>query len=108
MFNIDGEKRPIGGAALLDDCVDPCGPDHVRAAIDDIIEMLGARTPPDARQQPTGLVNALGLESTLAGVGVRTPAQVIALAASASPIRLATNPRGFNDLSLADFVTGID
>jgi alcohol dehydrogenase class IV len=103
-----GPALEFNAGVSLDDCVDPRGPDHVRSVIEDITEMLGVRTPPEARRRLAGLVNAVGLESTLAGVGVRTPAQVITLAASASPIRLATNPRGFNELSLADFVTGID
>ncbi|MEA2022838.1 MAG: phosphonoacetaldehyde reductase [Actinomycetota bacterium] len=90
-----------------DDCSDRRGPDHVRAAIDDVLGVMDVATPADARTTLTDLVSAVGLEPTLRGVGVELPDQRRALAASASPIRLATNPREFDGASLIALVDGV-
>ncbi|MEA3510201.1 MAG: hypothetical protein U9R51_02080, partial [Actinomycetota bacterium] len=91
----------------FDDCTDPRGPDHVRSVIRDILHLMGADTPERGRRHLTELVASAGLEPTLRGVGVETPEQRRILAHSASPIRLATNPRRFDDVSLIALVEGI-
>lgn len=103
-----GPVLEFNAGVLPDDCADPRGPEHVRAVLSDIVEMLGVRSPIEARQKLMDLVNEVGLEATLAGVGLRTPVQTKALAASASPIRLVTNPRRFDESSLAALVSGIN
>ena len=94
-------------AVGLDDCTDPRGQGHVRAVIDDILEMMGADTPEEARRQLNDLIVSVGIDPTLRGVGIATSDQRQILARSASPIRLATNPRQFDDASLIALVDGI-
>ena len=90
------------------DCSDHRGRDHVRAAIDDVLGMMDVATPAEARAKLTDLVSVVGLESTLRGVGVESPDQRHTLAASASPIRLATNPRELDAESLTSLVDRIE
>ena len=90
-----------------DDCADPRGPQHVRRVIADILDLLGVATPADAHAYLDGLVGDLGLEPTLAGVGVVSSEQRRALAASASPVRMATNPRRFDEESLEALVASL-
>jgi len=90
------------------DCADPRGPDHVRAVIEDVLELMGVATPAEARSMLTELIAAVGLDSTLSGVGVAAGARRHDLAKSASPIRLATNPRRFSHEALSQVVSEID
>ncbi|MEN8235306.1 MAG: phosphonoacetaldehyde reductase [Actinomycetota bacterium] len=90
------------------DCADPRGTDHVRAAMDDVLDLLGVAAPSEGRELLERLVGDLGLEPTLAGVGVVSTEQRRRLAASASPIRMATNPRRFDESSLEALVASID
>jgi len=90
------------------DCIDPRGPDHVRAAIADVLDIMGADTSAQGRTVLTQLIASLGLEPTLSGVGVNDAAKRRALAASASPIRLATNPRRFDLPALEALIEGIE
>lgn len=102
-----GAVLEYNAAVGPNDCSDRRGPDHVRAAIDDVLGMMGVATPAEARAMLTDLVSTVGLEPTLRGVGVESPDQRRALAASASPIRLATNPREFDGASLNTLVDGV-
>ena len=89
------------------DCADPRGPDHVRTVISDVLDVIGVATPAQARERLTELVEAIGLDPTLAAAGVETPEQSRALTRSASTITLATHPRPFDDESLLAIDEGI-
>ena len=102
-----GPVLAYNAAVGADDCTDPRGPQHVRGAIDDVLTLMGAATPREAQAMLTDLVGNLGLEPTLTGVGVDAPSRRRRLAASASPIRLATNPREFTEASLERLVVDV-
>ncbi|MEN8114242.1 MAG: phosphonoacetaldehyde reductase [Actinomycetota bacterium] len=95
-------------AAVSDaDCADRRGSDHVRTAMADVLDLLGVATPEEGRHLLDLLVGDLALEPTLAGVGVVSTDQRRRLAASASPIRMATNPRRFDEPSLQELIASI-
>ncbi len=103
-----GPVLEYNAAVGRDDCVDPRGPDHVRSVVADILDILDVSTPERGRERLTELVVSVGLDPTLRGVGVATTREREELAASASPIRLATNPRRFAAADLVDLLAGID
>lgn len=95
-------------AAVSDgDCADPRGAPHVHTVMIDVLDILGAETPAEGRTLLEQLVGRLGLETTLAGVGVVSSEQRRRLASSASPIRMATNPRRFTQESLVALVASM-
>ncbi len=102
-----GPVLEFNAAVRPDDCADPRGPDHVREAIADVLKIMGVRTPSEGRAVLSQLVASLGLEPTLSGMGVDDASKRHMLAASASPIRLATNPRRFAGTSLVDLIADV-
>ncbi len=103
-----GPVLEFNAAVSIDDCADPRGPEHVRSVIDDVLSIMGADGPSDARRQLSELILSVGLDPGLDGVGVDTAERRCELAASASPVRLATNPRRFDDDSLHALISAID
>ena len=97
-FNADVSER---------DCSDPRGPDHVRRVIADVLDVLDVGSSREANTAITNLVGSLGLDPTLSGVGVTGPSRRRSLADSASPMRLATNPRQLDREELRRLVDGI-
>ncbi|HZJ48580.1 MAG TPA: phosphonoacetaldehyde reductase [Acidimicrobiia bacterium] len=102
-----GPVLEYNAAVRAEDCTDPRGPSHLRTVIADVLSLMGAATPSEARRRLTDLVESVYLEPTLRGVGVETAEQRRRLAASASPIRLATNPRRFDAASLGNVINDI-
>ena len=72
--------------------ITPAGPEAHRAAMQDLIHLLGQETPEDAAAFWCNLMKACGLESTLAEVGVKTKEQVKALLESLNNTNLGTHP----------------
>jgi len=90
-----------------DDCADERGPDHVRGVVDDILGILGVPDPAAGRVMITELIDAVGLEPTLHGVGMSGPARRSALAMSAPEVRMRTTPRRFTDSGRIHLIAGI-
>jgi alcohol dehydrogenase class IV len=74
------------------DCLDPRGPDAVRARLDTIVRLLGAASVEEACRRWSGLLAELQVHARLKDVGIRT-ADLPALIAAINPERLANNPR---------------
>jgi alcohol dehydrogenase class IV len=73
----------------LQDSVDPS--DHA-AAMSFIVDALGAQDGASARTNFVGLLDRLGLPSTLTAVGYESPDELIDLAATVNAQRLGNNP----------------
>jgi alcohol dehydrogenase class IV len=89
------------------DCADPRGPEHVHRVVADVLDVLDVDSAHEANTALSALVAAVGLEPTLAGVGVADASSRRRLAHTASPIRLATNPRRFTETGLERLIASI-
>ncbi|WP_206795401.1 phosphonoacetaldehyde reductase [Amycolatopsis sp. MtRt-6] len=87
------------------DTNDARGAAFVRARIGELQELLGVRTPREARVRLDGLVAATGLRTRLADLGVRAADLPRLVDAATHSPRLAGNPRRLGRAALLDLVT---
>jgi alcohol dehydrogenase class IV len=95
-----GPLLEYNGAVSPDDCVDPRGADFVRARIEDVLAVLGARDGSEGRQALASLMERIGLEASLSGAGVTTQAARRAIVDAVDADRLANNPRVLDTAAL--------
>ena len=94
-------------AVSEEDCLDPRGADFVKARIDEVLQIVGARDGAAGREALTSLLQRLGVETTLSALGVTTQAERQALVDGVDAVRLANNPRFITPTTLAAIVDGI-
>ncbi len=87
-----------------DDCNDKRGCEHVRSAIDKIIELLGANTLEDGVSRIRGLVTNAGLKTRLRDFGIGPEADLEKIAANTNTERLANNPRSLTHEGLLNIL----
>jgi alcohol dehydrogenase class IV len=78
-------------AVTAGNVTDPRGTTHVAARVAEICELLGCRSPREARERWYEELRSLSLAPDLAGVGIGS-ADLDALVAGVNPERLANNP----------------
>ena len=86
-------------------CADPRGPEHVRARIDLILELLGVNSVAAACNRMENLVSASGCPNSLALVGIKTDASIRRLVNQVDAHRLSNNPRHATSESLFALLT---
>ena len=74
-------------------CADPRGPDHVRGVVEGVCKQLGVQSPGEAGDAITELLGDIGLPTRLSEVGLSGSGELLAMAMSVNPERLANNPR---------------
>ena len=87
-----------------DDCMDPRGPAHVRAAIEEIVRELACATPEQARDRVTDLQRAINCPVRLGDVGVSTSTEVRTIAEQVNVQRLVNNPRRMTPAIITDLL----
>lgn len=94
--------------ARVDDesCADPRGPTHVRRRLDEVIEMLGARSAEEARAGFESLVRSIGCPTRLRDVGVGQ-AGIVEIARRVNVERLGNNPRRIDTTALAGLLRSV-
>lgn len=102
-----GATLEYNSGVTAEDVADPRGASFVRTRIGDIVAILGASDPADGREALHDLIEAVGLEPTLSGVGAGSTAARRSLAEAVSPLRLANNPRSFPGDSLRNLIDSI-
>ena len=83
-----------------DDCNDPRGCEHVRARIDEILQLLGASNIAEGRDRIDALIEATGLTTSLTAIGIRDAEALEKLADGVNAERLGNNPRQFTRAEL--------
>jgi alcohol dehydrogenase class IV len=83
-----------------DDCVDPRGAEFVRARIEEVLAVLGARDGSEGRRALASLVERIGLGASLSAAGVTTEAARRAIVDAVDADRLANNPRTLGPAAL--------
>ena len=94
-------------AVSEEDCLDERGVDFVKARIDEVLEVIGARDGEAGREALTSLLQRLGLETTLSALGVATRAERQVLVDSVDAVRMANNPRIITPTALSGIVDRI-
>ncbi len=89
------------------DCTDPRGPDHVRAAVDQIVGQLGCTTPQQARSHITDLQRAIKCPVRLTDVGVQTTADLQTITEQVNVQRLSNNPRRMTPAAITDLLRSL-
>jgi alcohol dehydrogenase class IV len=95
------------GALTAADCADPRGIEFVRRRLAEVCGVLGCSEPRDARRAFEELVGRCGLETRLAGLGIRTAAERARLVEGVNPARLANHPRRLDRDRIAGLVASI-
>ena len=83
-----------------EDCLDPRGAGHVRGRIEEVLELLGARSLEDGRRLIHALIESTGCTASLKAIGIKSPEDISALTDGVNTERLGNNPRTFTDESL--------
>ena len=86
------------------DCLDPRGPAHVRARIEEILELLQATSIEDGRRVIDSLIESTGRSSSLDTIGVKSSEDIKAVADGVNAERLGNNPRAFTSESLLEML----
>ncbi|HBO42444.1 MAG TPA: alcohol dehydrogenase [Planctomycetaceae bacterium] len=92
------------------DCVDPRGATHVRAALDELLRLFDCRTPSEARERITRLLQAVGCPTSPSEGGVRSAEERQEITSSVNVERLGNNPRRLNTQMIESLLenAGID
>jgi len=77
------------------DCNDPRGCEHVRARIDEILQLLGTTDIEEGRDRIGSLIESTGLTTSLAAIGITGTEALEKLADGVNAERLGNNPRKF-------------
>ena len=83
-----------------DDCNDPRGCEHVRARIDEILQLLGASDIEEGRDKIDSFIESTGLTSSLTAIGITGSEALEKLADGVNAERLGNNPRKFSRESI--------
>jgi alcohol dehydrogenase class IV len=102
-----GALLEYNSAVSDDDCVDARGAEFVRARVQDVLDVLGAADGTAGRHALTALVQSVGLETTLSGVGASSPSVRRAIVDRVDADRQANNPRALDAEALAVLVESI-
>ena len=78
-----------------DDCNDPRGCEHVRARIDEILQLLGTTDIEEGRERIDSLIESTGLTTSLTAIGITGAEALEELADGVNAERLGNNPRKF-------------
>lgn len=102
-----GPVLEFNAGVTIEDCLDTRGVQHVTGVIDEILAILGARDPADGGRIVKGLMESLGLEATLEGVGAGTDEARNRIAESVDLQRMANNPRRLSSDRLVELIDTI-
>lgn len=105
-LTLGGVLEYIGGVDESD-ILDPRGVRHVASTVTDITDILKVRDPGAGRAKLYDLIEAVGLEPTLGGVGAGSREAKDAIAGAVSRVRLANSPCRFDRHSLRSMLSGI-
>ena len=87
-------------AIVEEDCLDPRGAGHVRGRIEEVLELLGARSVEDGRRVIRSLIESTGRTASLRAIGIKNSEDIATLANGVNAERLGNNPRAFTGESL--------
>lgn len=103
-----GAALEFNSSVSVLDVVDQRGVAHVKAVLSDIVNVLGGRDPHHSRVMLYDMIDAVGLEPTLKGVGAGSREARDSIASCVHPVRLANNPRGFGTNALRTMIETIE